>query len=41
MVDDLKLLFDVGYNLATTRAFPNWRPGTEFKAARDAMMGTK
>jgi Zn-dependent M28 family amino/carboxypeptidase len=39
MVQDLQLLFDVGYHLATTREFPNWRPGTEFKAARDAMMG--
>jgi Zn-dependent M28 family amino/carboxypeptidase len=40
MVEDLQLLFDVGYNLSMTRAFPNWRPGTEFKAARDAMMGS-
>lgn len=39
MVEDLQLLFDVGYNLSMTRAFPNWRPGTEFKAKRDAMMG--
>ena len=41
MVEDLQLLFDVGYNLAMSRAFPNWRPGTEFKAARDAMMGSR
>jgi Zn-dependent M28 family amino/carboxypeptidase len=38
MVDDLRLLFRVGYRLATTRDFPNWREGTEFKATRDAMM---
>jgi Zn-dependent M28 family amino/carboxypeptidase len=38
-VDDLKLLFQVGYRLANEARFPNWREGTEFKAARDAMMG--
>ncbi len=38
MVEDLQLFFTVGYRLATSRDFPNWRPGTEFKAARDAMM---
>lgn len=37
-VDDLRLLFRVGYQLANEATFPNWRPGTEFKAARDAMM---
>jgi Zn-dependent M28 family amino/carboxypeptidase len=38
MVQDLRLLFTVGYRLATSRDFPNWREGTEFKAQRDAMM---
>ena len=38
MVQDLQLLFTVGYRLATSREFPNWREGTEFKALRDAMM---
>ena len=38
LVQDLQLLFTVGYRLATTDAFPNWREGTEFRAARDAMM---
>jgi len=37
-VEDLRLLFRVGYRLANEATFPNWRPGTEFKAARDAMM---
>jgi Zn-dependent M28 family amino/carboxypeptidase len=37
-VDDLRLLFRVGYRLADETAFPNWREGTEFKATRDAMM---
>ncbi len=39
-VDDLRLFFRVGYRLATSSEFPNWREGTEFKAARDSMMGT-
>jgi Zn-dependent M28 family amino/carboxypeptidase len=37
MVEDLRLLFSVGYRLATSEAFPNWREGTEFKATRDQM----
>jgi Zn-dependent M28 family amino/carboxypeptidase len=37
-VDDLQLLFIVGYRLASESTFPNWREGTEFKAKRDAMM---
>ncbi len=41
MVDDVRLLFDVGYRLATSRAFPNWRAGTEFRAARDRMMDAR
>jgi Zn-dependent M28 family amino/carboxypeptidase len=42
MVQDLQLLFTIGYRLATSRDFPNWREGTEFKAQRDAMMlGTR
>ena len=42
MVQDLQLLFTVGYRLATSGDFPNWREGTEFKAPRDAMMlGTR
>jgi Zn-dependent M28 family amino/carboxypeptidase len=38
MLDDLQLLFTVGYRLAHGRAFPNWREGTEFKAIRDQML---
>ncbi|UCC49407.1 MAG: M28 family peptidase, partial [Gemmatimonadota bacterium] len=37
-VDDLQVLFIVGYRLANESTFPNWREGTEFKAKRDAMM---
>ncbi len=35
-VDDLRLLFKVGYRLSTSDVFPNWREGTEFRAIRDA-----
>ncbi|HEX9727730.1 MAG TPA: M28 family metallopeptidase [Gemmatimonadales bacterium] len=38
MVDDVAMLFRIGYRLANSRDFPNWREGTEFKATRDAMM---
>lgn len=38
-VDDLRLLLQVGYRLAGESTFPNWRPGTEFRATRDRMMG--
>lgn len=38
MAEDVRLLFRVGYRLAMGGAFPAWREGTEFKAARDAMM---
>ncbi len=37
-IDDLHLLFAVGYRLASERSFPNWRPGTEFKAKRDEQL---
>ncbi len=37
-VDDLRLLFKVGYRLANESTFPNWKEGTEFKAKRDADM---
>jgi len=35
-VDDLRLLFKVGYQLASETAFPNWKEGTEYKKIRDA-----
>ena len=37
-VDDLRLMFRVGFSVAQAAAFPEWMPGTEFKAKRDAMM---
>ncbi|MBI1746640.1 MAG: M28 family peptidase [Acidobacteria bacterium] len=35
---DLRLLFEVGYQVANADKYPSWNPGTEFKAKRDAMM---
>jgi Zn-dependent M28 family amino/carboxypeptidase len=37
-VDDAQLLFMVGYRVANANTFPEWKPGNEFKATRDAML---
>jgi len=37
-VDDLRLLATVGYNVANADKYPEWAPGTEFKAKRDKML---
>jgi len=37
-IDDLRLLFKVGYRLSMEAAFPNWKEGSEFKAKRDSDM---
>jgi Zn-dependent M28 family amino/carboxypeptidase len=37
-VEDVRVLFKVGYIVAQTDALPQWKPGTEFKARRDSMM---
>lgn len=37
-IEDLRLLFKVGYKLSMESTFPNWKEGTEFKAKRDADM---
>ncbi len=37
-IDDLRLLFEVGYHLSNDADFPTWRAGTEFKAIREADM---
>ena len=39
IVEDMQLLFDVGYRLSTESTFPGWKKGSEFKAARDKSMG--
>jgi len=35
--EDLQLFFAVGYRVAQSERFPEWKPGSEFKARRDAM----
>jgi Zn-dependent M28 family amino/carboxypeptidase len=37
-VEDTRLLFLLGYEVAQSSSFPQWKPGSEFKAKRDAMM---
>lgn len=38
MLEDVKVYFEVGYNLSMTNTFPEWTTGSPFKAARDQMM---
>ena len=35
MVEDSRLLYDVGYTLANERKFPSWKLGSEFKTIRE------
>jgi Zn-dependent M28 family amino/carboxypeptidase len=37
-VDDTRLLFRVGLEVANGRTWPEWKPGTEFRAAREQML---
>jgi Zn-dependent M28 family amino/carboxypeptidase len=37
-VQDVQLVFEVGYEVANGDKFPEWKPGNEFKAKRDAML---
>ena len=37
-VQDVDLLFEVGYQVANADKFPEWKPGIEFKPKRDAML---
>jgi Zn-dependent M28 family amino/carboxypeptidase len=37
-VEDNQLFFVVGYRVANADKFPEWKPGNEFKAKRDAML---
>jgi Zn-dependent M28 family amino/carboxypeptidase len=37
-VQDVQLLFEVGYQVANGDKFPEWKSGTEFKAKRNAMI---
>jgi len=40
-VEDLRLLAVVGYNVANADKYPEWTPGTEFKAKREQMLKGK
>jgi Zn-dependent M28 family amino/carboxypeptidase len=37
-VEDAHLMMAVGYNVANAATIPEWKPGNEFKAARDRML---
>lgn len=37
-VEDAQLLMAVGYRVANAERMPEWKPGNEFKAKRDAML---
>ncbi len=37
-VQDVDLLFEIGYQVAAADKFPEWKPGSEFKAKRDEML---
>jgi len=39
-MEDIGLYFAIGHELAVGEAWPNWRPGNEFRAARDAQRPT-
>lgn len=36
--DDAQLMFQVGYRLSRRSAWPEWKPGVEFKAKREQML---
>ncbi|MGB8492562.1 MAG: M28 family metallopeptidase [Bacteroidales bacterium] len=38
MIDDIRVYFEVGYDLSISGDFPNWNPGNPFRALRDKMM---
>lgn len=37
-IDDLRLLFRIGYRQSMESTFPNWKEGSEFKSKREAEM---
>ena len=40
-VEDLKILTEVGYSVAQEPKYPEWKPGSEFRARREAMLKAK
>jgi Zn-dependent M28 family amino/carboxypeptidase len=41
MIADIRVYFEVGYDLSISHAFPNWNQGNPFKPLRDKMMSSK
>jgi Zn-dependent M28 family amino/carboxypeptidase len=41
MVEDTQLLYRIGYTVADGGEWPEWKPGSEFKARRDEMLKKK
>jgi len=39
-VEDAQLMFQVGYRVSRQAEWPAWKPGVEFKARREQMLGT-
>jgi Zn-dependent M28 family amino/carboxypeptidase len=39
--EDAQLLYVVGYRVANADKFPEWKPGNEFKAKREQVLGTR
>ncbi len=40
-VDDARLFLELGYRVAQGDRYPEWKPGTEFRARREAMLKAK
>ena len=38
MIEDIKVYFEIGYDLSISKEFPEWNPGFPFKSLRDDMM---
>ena len=38
-VEDAQILLEVGYRIAQAETWPEWKPGTEFRARREQMLG--
>jgi Zn-dependent M28 family amino/carboxypeptidase len=38
MIDDIRIYFEVGYDLSISNEFPNWNQGNPYKPLRDSMM---
>lgn len=41
MIEDIKIIFQTGYDLSLVEEFPGWREGFPFKKLRDEMMSSK